>query len=80
MSMITSTAADADPSALPAASWQARYAALRSRQVGDSDPRIAECLAALTFWRCKRVLDREADQLSAPAAHSLAAMLEEVWA
>lgn len=48
-----------DPLSRSAASWSARYAALKSRNVEDADPRAAECVAALAFWRLKRVIDSE---------------------
>lgn len=50
-----------DPQRMTAASWSARYAALRSRNVTDADPRAAECLAALSFWRLKRTIDAEVE-------------------
>lgn len=49
----------ADPQSRTAASWSARYAALKSRNVEDTDPRAAECVAALSFWRLKRTIDAE---------------------
>jgi hypothetical protein len=49
----------ADPASRTAASWSARYAALKSRGVEDTDPRAAECVAALSFWRLKRSIDAE---------------------
>ena len=48
-----------DPMTKSAASWSARYAALKSRNVTDDDPRAAECVAALSFWRMKRTIDAE---------------------
>ncbi len=51
--------ATSDPSARSAASWQARYAALKSRQVDDSEPRVAECLASLSYWRLRRTIEAE---------------------
>ncbi len=48
-----------DPASRTAASWSARYAALKSRNVEDTDPRAAECVAALSFWRMKRTVDAE---------------------
>lgn len=48
-----------DPASRTAASWSARFAALKSRGVTDDDPRAAECVAALSFHRLKRVIDGE---------------------
>lgn len=48
-----------DPSSRTAASWSARYAALKSRGVDDTDPRAVECVAALSFHRLKRTIDGE---------------------
>ncbi len=70
------TAARTDPASRPAASWQARYAALKSRQVGDTDPRVTECLSALAYWRCRRVIDAERDHLSPQHVPALSDMLK----
>jgi hypothetical protein len=59
MSNPTLDATASDPQSRSAASWSARYAALKSRNVTDDDPRAAECVAALSFWRLKRVIDTE---------------------
>lgn len=48
-----------DPASRTAASWSARFAALKSRGVDDTDPRAVECVAALSFHRVKRALDTE---------------------
>jgi hypothetical protein len=66
---------DADPASRSAASWNGTLAALKSRQVPDDDPRVAECLAALAFWRCKRVIDAEAEHLVPEHAGVLAELL-----
>lgn len=66
---------NSDPASRSASSWGARLAALRSRHVTDDDPRAAECLAALAFWRCKRVLDAEAPHLVPEHAGVLAAQM-----
>jgi hypothetical protein len=59
MSNPTAEQTDTDPQRMTAASWSARYAALKSRNVSDDDPRAAECVAALSFWRLKRSIDAE---------------------
>jgi hypothetical protein len=64
-----------DPASRSAASWNGTLAALRSRQVPDDDPRAIECLAALAFWRCKRVIDTEAAHLVPEHAGVLAELL-----
>ena len=48
-----------DPAARSAASWQSRYAALKSRQVSDDDPRIIECQSAMSYWRLRRTIEAE---------------------
>lgn len=62
-----------DPLSKTAASWSARYAALKSRNVTDDDPRAAECVAALSFWRMKRTIDAEvaAGHMSATFAETV---------
>ena len=59
MNQATTDETTADPQSRTAASWSARYAALKSRGVEDTDPRAAECVAALSFHRLKRVIDGE---------------------
>jgi hypothetical protein len=66
---------NSDPASRSAASWSGRLAALRSRHVPDSDPRVAECVAALAFWRCKRVIDTESPHLVPEHAGVLAELL-----
>jgi hypothetical protein len=66
-----------DPASRSASGWAARHAALKSRQVPEDDPRVIECLAALAFWRCKRVIDTEAAHLVPEHADTLAELLRE---
>jgi hypothetical protein len=66
-----------DPASRSASSWAARHAALRSRLVSNDDPRVRECLAALAFWRCKRVIDTERGHLVPEYAEALAELLRE---
>lgn len=75
MEQITTTTC-ADPAVRPAPSWSARLAALKSRQVPDSDPRVAECNAALAYWRCRRVIDTERALLDPRHIPALADMLK----
>ncbi len=46
-----------DPTARSASSWGSRLAGLRSHNVGDDDPRIAESEAGLQYWRLVREID-----------------------
>lgn len=64
-----------DPASRSASGWAARRAALKSRQVPDTDPRIAECDASLAYWRTRRVIDRERDHLHPDHVPALADML-----
>ena len=48
------------PEDLTPAQWSGRLAALKSRQVPDTDPRVRQARWALSFWRCQRALDAEA--------------------
>ena len=79
MSNQTVDTTTADPASRTAASWSARYAALKSRGVEDTDPRAAECVAALSFHRLKRTLDAEvaAGHVSATYAETVTAGLRE---
>ncbi len=65
------------PASRSAASWNGTLAALKSRRVPDDDPRVAECLAALAFWRCRRVIDTEAGHLVPEHAGALADRLRQ---
>ena len=65
--MSTSTPAPAvlaDPAALTPAQWSARLAAFLSRGRGPDDPDVAACRSALSYWRCRRVIDAERDRLA----------------
>jgi hypothetical protein len=63
----TTTAAPApvlaDPAALSPIQWAARLAAYLSRGRGNDDPDVQACRAALSYWRCRRVIDAERDRL-----------------
>jgi hypothetical protein len=72
--MTTSTAVD--PASRPAASWSSTYAALKSRGVPNDDPRAIECLTAMAYWRCRRVIDAERGNLSHEHIPALADMLK----
>ena len=48
-----------DPRERTAASWSARYAALCSRGVEDTDPRAQECIRSMSWWRLSRVIEGE---------------------
>lgn len=55
-----------NPASRSAASWQARLAALKSRDVPEADPRIVEARSALSYHRVAKAIDAEAGQLTAP--------------
>lgn len=65
-----------DPLSRTAASWSARYAAIKSRGATDDDPRSIECRAALSFHRVKRALDAEV--VAGHLDHARAATLENL--
>ncbi|MCH9730839.1 MAG: hypothetical protein K0U84_14385 [Actinomycetia bacterium] len=69
-----------DPSAFTPSQWAARLAALKSRFAADDDPRVTECRAALSFWRTRRVIDREVDQLAPGGVEALIDRLRGVSA
>ncbi|MCA2359582.1 hypothetical protein JF723_22950 [Mycobacterium intracellulare] len=64
-----------DPTALTPAQWSGRLAAYLARGRGNDDPAVAACRAALSYWRCRRVIDAEADALDPAHADALAARL-----
>jgi hypothetical protein len=53
-----------DPAELSPPQWQSRLASLKSHGLPDNDPRVAECRAALAYWRCRRVLDAERGKIA----------------
>lgn len=73
--MATVTAPEAPSAELPASSWSAQLAGLKSRGVSDQDSRVRRCRAALAFHRTLRVVDAEADRLDPADAAALAARL-----
>ncbi|UGQ43398.1 hypothetical protein [Rhodococcus aetherivorans] len=44
---------------LPASSWSARLAALKSHGASDDDPRVKDARAALAYHRGRRALDEQ---------------------
>jgi hypothetical protein len=68
-----------DPASMSASSWGSKLAGLRSHRVPDDDPRIAQCEAALSYWRLRSRLDREvaAGHLSADFAAAVEAKFAE---
>ena len=53
------TTSTADPTSMPPARWQSRLAALKSRSVSDTDPRVVACREALSYWRVRRAVEAE---------------------
>ncbi|MFT9527258.1 hypothetical protein ACM0AU_22420 [Mycobacteroides abscessus subsp. abscessus] len=64
-----------DPTALTPAQWSGRLAAYLAHGRGNDDAAVAACRAALSYWRCRRVIDAEADALDPVHADALAARL-----
>jgi hypothetical protein len=55
-------------------------AAVKSRAVPNDDPRLSECLAALSYWRCRRVIDAERGSLIPDHLDALVSQLREAVA
>jgi hypothetical protein len=64
-----------DPAALTPSQWSARLAAFLSRGRGNADPDVIACREALSYWRCRRVIDAEREHLAAAHVPALADML-----
>ena len=64
-----------DPARRSASSWSATLAALKSRRVPDTDPRVIECREALAYWRVSRAVNAEQGHLSRAGADRLVAAL-----
>ena len=64
-----------DPAALTPSQWSARLAAFLARGRGNDDPEVVACRAALSYWRCRRVIDAEREQLASAHMPALADML-----
>jgi hypothetical protein len=54
--MIHTVISASDPASRSAASWQARLAALKSRDVPEDDPRIVEARSALSYHRIAKAI------------------------
>jgi hypothetical protein len=65
-----------DPAALTPAQWSARLAAFTSRGRHDTDPDVVACRSALSYWRCRRVIDAERDRLNAAHIPALVDLLK----
>lgn len=76
MGAMTATApTPAHPRTRPMESWRARKAVLASRGEADG-PRVAECDAALSFWRRRTFLIRDTG-LTAERADELLDLIEQ---
>ncbi len=64
-----------DPATRSPAQWSARLAALTGQGRTADDPDMAECRAALAYWRVRRVHDAERDALDPAHIPALADLL-----
>ncbi|MBI3213150.1 MAG: hypothetical protein HYZ38_04960 [Mycobacterium sp.] len=64
-----------DPTALTPGQWSGRLAGFLARGRGNDDPDVIACRKALAYWRCRRVIDAEAGQISAGDIDRLVAHL-----
>ena len=44
---------------------------MKSAQLPDDDPRVRECRAALAYWRCRRLIDRDEEDITPQVAADL---------
>jgi hypothetical protein len=72
---MTDTIVLTDPAALTPSQWSARLAAFLARGRGNDDPGVIACREALSYWRCRRVIDAERGQLAPGHIPALADML-----
>jgi hypothetical protein len=63
-----------DPAAHTPSQWSARLAAFLARGRGNDDPDVIACREALSYWRCRRVIDAERAQLAPEHIPALADM------
>lgn len=73
--MTALTATITGPASMPPSGWKARKASLLSHGATPDDPRVAECDAALSYWRVRRIIDRNRDLLDPQHIPALADML-----
>jgi len=73
--MTTTTPTLTDPTDLTPGQWSARLAAYLGRGRSNDDPDVIACRAALSFWRCRRAIDRERSHLDPEHVPALADML-----
>jgi hypothetical protein len=76
MTATTTAHVPCDPGSRTASQWSARLAALKSRDVPDDDHRVIECINSLSYWRVRRVLDKERGTLAAEDIPALADILK----
>lgn len=69
-----------DPASRSAASWSATLASLKSRGAPDTDARVIAARQGLAYWRCRRTIDAEAEQLSAAGADRLVSQIRQAVA
>ncbi|WP_085245661.1 hypothetical protein [Mycobacterium paraense] len=72
---MTNTSVLSDPAALSPSRWAARLAGFLARGRGNDDPDVITCRQALSYWRCRRVIDAEREQLAPQDIPALADML-----
>lgn len=75
MVCMSRTAVLTDPAALTPSQWSARLAAFLSRGRDNTDPDVIACREALSYWRCRRVIDAEREHLAPTHVPALADML-----
>ncbi|MCA4726890.1 hypothetical protein [Mycolicibacterium fortuitum] len=77
---MTASLTAVDPASRSASSWSATLASLKSRGGPDTDVRVIAARQGLAYWRCRRTLDAEAEQLSRPGVDRLVSQLRQAVA
>lgn len=73
--MTRSAAVLSDPAALTPSQWAARLAAFLHHGRANDDADVLACREALSYWRCRRVIDAEAGQIAPRGVDRLVAQL-----
>jgi hypothetical protein len=68
---MTATPTLADPAALTPGQWSARLAAYLGRGRTNDAPDVIACRQALSYWRCRRVIDAEVGRIGAAGVEDL---------
>ncbi|OMC05676.1 hypothetical protein A5735_05020 [Mycolicibacter heraklionensis] len=69
------TTCDSGPLSKSDLQWRSELGGLKSQGLGEDDPQVRDCRAALAYWRVRKVIDEVAGKLSPAGVDALTAQL-----